>query len=166
MASKSIIYALLFSLFVASSCEDTLCTSVFTSEFKVEYFNIVYSETDSETVEQPLVNFTKVFALGNEDSLFYSEQSLKEITLAIDPDEDFTTFVIETLDSISIEDSVQIFSDTLSVRYVRRQRLISEDCGPEQLYIDFEIVQSTYDSINLFQDQLKTINDRFIEIFY
>ena len=137
---------------------------MFTPEFEVEYFKVTEFE-DSVSVEQPSVIFLRVFAIGNEDSLFYANIARTDITLRVDPDAPFTSFVIETLDSTSIQDSVQIFTDTLTVEYTRRQRLISEDCGPEQLYVDFQIQSTTYDSVNLFVDQLRISNDRCIEVF-
>lgn len=166
MIERFLLYAFLTVLLLASACEETPCTSVFTSEFEIEYFNIVYTETDSETVEQPDIIFNKVFAIGNEDSLLVENESAVSIILPVDPDSDFSTFVIETMDTTTIEDSTLIFMDTLRVGYKRRQRLISEDCGPEQLYIDFEILETTYDSLNLTQDQLRTTNSRFLEIYY
>lgn len=166
MLSRILLYILLLGLFFSLGCEETPCTTVFTNEFEIEYFKLVYNETDSETVEQPEVIFTKVFALGNEDSLLVSDLQATTITISVDPNAAITAFVIETLDSTTIEDSSIVFVDTLEVSYNRRQRLISEDCGPEQLYVDFEISETTYDSINLFNDQLRTTNTRFIEVFY
>lgn len=166
MFLRLLLYISLTSLLFSVACDDTPCSSEFTNEFEIEYFKLVYNETDSETVEQPDIIFTRVFALGNEDSLLVSNEEATTITLSVDPNAPMTTFIIETLDSTTIEDSSIVIFDTLNVSYNRRQRLISEDCGPEQLYVDFVISETTYDSINLFNDQLRTTNNRFIEVFY
>ena len=166
MIGRFLPYAFAAFLLLSTACEETPCVSVFTPEFEVEYFQLVFTETDSESVEQPDIIFNKVFAIGNEDSLLVENEEAVSITLRVDPDADMTTYVIETMDTTSIEDSTIISMDTLRVGYKRRQRLISEDCGPEQLYIEFEVIETTYDSLNLTQDQLRTTNSRFLEIYY
>ena len=165
MARKSILYVSILVLLGMFSCKDTPCNSVFTSDFEVDYFRLSFFEPDSVAVDQPGIYFVSVTAV-DEDSIFYADEVRTNLILPVDPAQDFTTYIIQSQDSSLIEDSVVVVTDTLIVQYNRRQRLISEDCGPEQLYVDFMIEETTYDSLNLFNDQLRTTNDRFIEIFY
>lgn len=79
--------------------------------------------------------------MGVTDTLILENTpDVSTVTLPVDPDTSAVTFVF---------DIVGYGVDTLTLSYQNGVRLISEECGFEQIYSELDYVRSDFDSISI-----------------
>ncbi len=95
------------------------------------------------------------------DSTFWENDSANSLRttrllLALDPDKDETTFLFEQPDTPT---------DTLTLRYQRRYRLISTDCPLEVSFRELQVVHNTFDTAVVVNTELiEPSNDTDVQI--
>jgi hypothetical protein len=87
--------------------------------------------------------FSQITALLT-DSLFVVSDTLSTIILPVNTGADVTVFILDSEQG----------RDTLEFNYNRQQRLISVECGPEQVINNLEAGQSTFDSLGILHQEL------------
>ncbi len=164
--------------FLLGSCKTEDCVSVFNNDLLVGF-------VEADTLEDGKVEFNPkdtvfytIRAEGN-DSVFYNKKDRRAtFALPVNPAGDRTKFIFQAIDSIRYDtlslDPIEI--DTLyfinpsphilSVRYVRKERIITEDCGVEIGYFNIEIENSTFPMTTLVNDRLERFNEVNIEILF
>jgi len=88
--------------------------------------------------------------------IFYGDTSLSRLYLPVNTDKDQTTFLFYNPDN-SI--------DTLEIGYVRKEHLISEDCGFELQFKNIEIIYSTFGNVISLGNELSRLYDENIKIY-
>ncbi len=144
------IFIFLFNaiIWLISGCENTDCIT-----FSRNY--VIIDFLDSTGVRKD-TTFSYITAEGS-NVIFYSDTTLYKYALPINTDESETTFIFHGTDNIT---------DTLQVGYLRRQRLISEDCGFELQFRQLEIIRSSFpDAISMNKD-LNILYETDIRIYH
>ena len=132
------IFALIMGIFACAP--DEICFTENSTQIKVDFKRIVYPGTDSAFVENDTLIFLQITAQET-DSIFRQADTLSTIVLPLNTGKDETTFLFDTDQN----------SYSLGLKYVRTQRLISTDCGPEQIIEELTLEQSTFDSAAVVQ---------------
>lgn len=118
------------------ACSDgSDCYSDNTSTITLEFYRLNDTDPDTSFYEKDTVVFGEVYSLGKPDSLLVKEDSayFSPLVLPVDPTIDTTAFVIG--------------EHALVVTYDIRQRIMSPDCGVEQVFSSLDTLSSTFDSL-------------------
>ena len=143
---------ILLSILLLSACiDDELCVGKGTNIVKIKFFDF---EDPATTFA---VTFDSIGASGNPESFpWYSDSTLTEINLTVDPNENFTRFVLFTTER----------TDTLDLSYDSQTRLISPTCGPEEIFSELGVVNYTFDSLVLDESLFEKEVETNIRIYY
>ena len=160
------------------SCQNEDCVSVFNNNLLVDFIKADTLESGEIEFHQIDTLFYSVTAEGN-DSVFYDKNTiLSTLTLPVNPAMGLTTFKLEMIDSIRYDTlsfdpividtiySVNPTPHTITVSYRRAQRVISENCGVEIIYINLNIDEISFPTTNLVDDKLSRLNEVNIEVFF
>lgn len=120
-----------------SCSEESDCFSENTASITIEFFRLNTFDPDTSFYEVDtlfLASLNGVYVIGNRDSVIINNDTLiAKITLPVDPRIDTTAYVIGR--------------NRLTISYDIRQRILSPDCGVEQVYSNLDTLFSTYDSL-------------------
>ena len=122
---------------------DEICFTDNDTRVKINFKKEIYSGTDSAFFENDTLIFIRITAL-NTDSIFIESDTLSRVVLPVNTGVNTTTFIFDSDQG----------SDTLELRYQRQQRLISVDCGPEQIIDNLEAGVFTFDSLGILNPAL------------
>lgn len=156
---------------LAGACENEDCVSIANNDLLISFY-----DSDSTTLKE--VFFDYVLAEGN-DSLFYS-RSTPSSTYAfpLNPADDETIFVMQVIDSVRMDtisldpidiDTVYVLRDqvdTIWVDYIRKQRIITEECGVEISYVNLELSENSFPGYEVVNNSLSRFNNVNIKIFF
>ena len=138
----------------AACAPDEICFTENSTEVRIDFKRVFYAGTDSAFTENDTLIFLQVSALET-DSVFIEADTLSRVVLPLNTGKNETTFVFDTDQS----------THTLGLQYQRTQRLISADCGAEQIIDQLEAVQSTFDSVTIVLPQLTEPPTTNVEIY-
>lgn len=153
-----------------TACETETCISEANNDMQVRFL-----KTDSTTQRQ--VRFRYLLATGN-DSVFYADDTDRTVvSFPLNPEQDGTEFTLQLLDTVFIDtlsldpivtDTVRLYRppDTLAVRYARRQRIITEECGVEISYGGLSIEKSSFPGYLIVNQQVSRFNEFNLEVYY
>jgi hypothetical protein len=139
---------------ITACAPDEICFTDNSTQVRIDFKRVIYAGTDSAFTENDTLVFAQVRALDT-DSIFVDADTLSSVILPLNTGKNETTFVFD----IGLE------MHTLELRYQRTQRLISVDCGPEQIIDQLESVQSTFDSLAVLQPVLTEPPATNVEIY-
>jgi hypothetical protein len=153
------------------ACETEDCVSVANNDLLITFY-----ESDSSTLKD--VFFDYVTAEGS-DSIFFSRSNpTSSYAFPVNPAADETVFYIQIIDSVRIDtialdpieiDTVYVLRDqidTLGVEYVRRQRIITQDCGVEISYANIAVRNNSFSGDEVVNASLSRFNNVNIKVFY
>lgn len=135
MKRLEFLYSLLFIvMFIAVACsEGSDCYSDNTSIITIDFFKRNYGSSGAAFSKDVLV-VNRVYAIGNEDSLIVENDTIfGTLVLPVNPLNDTTTY--------------RIGRHTLTVKYDIHQRIMSPDCGVEQVFSSLDTLTSSFDSL-------------------
>lgn len=165
------------------SCQDEECLSVYNNYLVVQFFDadtLVNGKVEYHPVD---TFFYSITAIGN-DLTFYNQDSvLSAFNLPVNPASNFTTFILETIDSIAYDtlshDPLEIEKiyyvnptpETITVSYNTSERIITEDCGVEIAYTNVYLEEISFPSFDLINDDLSRLNELFkdeanVEVYF
>ena len=130
------------------SCENTDCLS-----FSRNYLIIQF--LDSSNVKKN-IEVDYITATGS-PFLFYSDTVFNQVALPINTEQSQTTYIFGNTDNST---------DTLSVGYIQRQRLISETCGFELQYQNLQILGTSFPEAVLQFEELNLLNNVDVKIYH
>lgn len=133
---------------------DEICYTDNSTLVRIDFKRVVYPDTDSAFLENDTLIFLQVSALET-DSIFLQLDTLSSLVLPVNTGKDQTTFVFNT----------DRGSHHLELRYHRTQRLISVECGPEQIIDQLEAGAATFDSLSIKQPKLTDSSATNVEIY-
>lgn len=139
---------------ITACAPDEICFTDNSTQVRIDFKRVIYPGTDSAFTENDTLVFSQVSALDT-DSIFVESDTLTRIVLPLNTGKNETTFVFVT----------DFGMNTLALRYQRTQRLISADCGPEQIIDHLDVVQSTFDSLAVLQPVLTEPPVTNVEIY-
>ena len=120
-----------------SCSEESDCFSENTAIIRIEFFQLNTLDPDTSFYEVDTLVFTSlksVYVVGNEERQIIDSTSVfQRMALPVDPRIDTTAYVIGR--------------DSLTISYDIRQRILSPDCGVEQVYSNLDTLHSTFDSL-------------------
>lgn len=120
-----------------SCSEESDCFSENTASITIEFFRLNTLDPDTSFYEEDtlfLGSLNSVYVVGNRDSVIIENDTIVgQLTLPVDPRVDTTAYVIGR--------------NNLTISYDIRQRILSPDCGVEQVYSNLDTLFSTYDSL-------------------
>jgi len=149
--SLNIINAILLimvSALLFISCDDTICSNLYTANVNISFFDRQSRDTKTLIVDS-------VGALAT-DSMFYREDTASLFILPLNSISDSTVFLFFT----------SAGTDTLTVSYQRTIDLQSKDCGFTQIFEQLEVPYSSYPEVIVKSSTLSITNDDDIEIYY
>lgn len=136
-------YRFLFLVFLIGflgllSCADESdCFSENLAAITIEFYGLNTLDPDTSFYEADTLIFSSrrnVYIVGNRDTLIMENDTIfGKISFPVDPRTDTTAYVIGR--------------DSLFIRYDIRQRVLSPDCGIEQVYSNLDTLFTTYDSV-------------------
>ncbi|MGI9543583.1 MAG: DUF6452 family protein [Cyclobacteriaceae bacterium] len=133
-----------------------------TPEIKLSFFKEVYSDTDSATfINDTTIAFVEVAALGT-DSIFVVQDTTFSLTLPLNAAASQVEYLFRTIDVFDMSGEI---NHTLQIEYLREQQLVSEDCGPVQLYSELELVSGTFDSVAIVNNTIDPDIDVNVEVY-
>ena len=138
---------MVLALFIIS-CDDTICSNLYTSNVNISFFDRQSRDTKSLIVDS-------IGALGT-DSIFYREDTASFYTLPVNTFSDSAVFLFFNNDK----------TDTLTVHYNRTVIIISRDCGYSQIFDQLEVPYSTYPEVVVKTSTLAISNKDDIEVYY
>lgn len=120
-----------------SCADESDCFSENLAEITIEFYSRNTLDPDTSFYETDTLIFSStssVYVVGNRDSLILENDTIfGKISFPVDPRTDTTAYVIGR--------------DSLTIRYDIRQRVLSPDCGVEQVYSNLDTLFTTYDSV-------------------
>jgi len=140
--------AALFCFYIFISCENTDCITFSTRIVIVDFLDSATGSPESREFE--------IITATESSVIFYGDTSLSKLYLPVNTEKDQTTFIFYNPDN-SI--------DTLEVGYIRKERLISEDCGFEIQFKNIEIIYSTFGNVISLENELSRLYDENIKIY-
>jgi len=150
---KSLILVVLLAGLI-NCAPDEICFTENDTRVKISFKKVIYRDTDSAFLENDTLIFSQITALLT-DSLFVVSDTLTTIILPVNTGADVTVFILDSDQG----------SDTLEFSYNRQQRLISVECGPEQVIDNLEAGQSTFDSLGILNQELTEQVTTNVEIY-
>jgi len=133
---------------------DEICFTDNSTEVRIDFKKVVYAGTDSAFTENDTLVFAQISALDT-DSIFIQDDTLTSVILPLNTGNNETTIVFDT----------DLERHTLELKYQRTQRLISADCGPEQIIDQLEALHSTFDSLVVLQPVLTEPPTTNVEVY-
>src|SRR5579871_2690516 len=131
-------YILAFVIVVMGSCfSDGNCIVTATSIMEIQFKKKIDPATDS------FMAFTAIFISGDTVA---RDTITNTLALPLDIRYDTTTFVMAR---INILDSTITATDTLSVTYSRRSKVLGSNCGAFTFYGDLRIVKTSIDTARI-----------------
>lgn len=134
---------------------DEICFTDYSTQVRIDFKRIIYPGTDSAFLENDTLIFFQISAQDT-DSIFIQTDTLSSVVLPVNTAVNETTFVFNT----------DRGTNHLELQYQRTQRLISVDCGPEQIIDQLEAGQSTFDSLEVVQPTLSEPPVTNVEIYH
>ena len=121
-------------IFFSTGCGEEDCLSNFTSLVSIQFINTVD--------ERPVPIYNYVYAIGfNETILFNEVEPSHTFVLPVNPGAEATSYVF----------SNETLSDTLTLTYTRRARVLSSKCDLEHRFLDLKAHSdprlTTFDSL-------------------
>ena len=132
---------------------DEICFTDNDTTIKISFKTIIYADTDSAFLENDTLIFSRVTALDT-DSIFIESDTLSAVVLPVNTGSNSTVFILDSDQG----------SDTLEFNYKRVQRLISVECGPDQMIDNLEAGKFTFDSLNIISPVLLEETDN-VEVY-
>lgn len=156
-----VILVYVFCAFCYACAPDPVCLEA-TPEVKLSFLKEVYADTDSATfINDTTIAFVEVTALGT-DSIFVVQDTTFSLTLPLNAAASQVEYFFKTVDIFEMSGEV---TNTLQVAYLREQQLVSEDCGPIQLYGELELISGTFDSVAIINNTLDPDINVNIEVY-
>ena len=133
---------------------DEICFTDNDTRVKIDFNRILFPGTDSALVETDTLIIFQITAPGP-DSVFLSQDTVTNVILPVNTLAEATTFVFDTDQGVK----------SLELTYQRTQRLISVDCGPEQIIDELAIGETTFDSLEVVQPSLFEQPNTNVEVY-
>ncbi len=126
----------LFGVLVINACNEIPDCQLID---ETAYFNVAFLDRDTTTLAEALVIYNLTSEKG--DSIIFSNDTLlvSGVSLYLNPYDTVSTFYFETDRGF----------DTLKVSYQTLYKIISEECGPVQEFLNLDTLDHTFDSISL-----------------
>lgn len=144
----------LFLVGLINCAPDEVCITENDTRVKISFKQVIYPDTDSAFLQNDTLIFSRITALLT-DSVFVVSDTLTSTILPVNTGADVTVFILDSDQG----------NDTLELRYKRLQRLISVDCGPEQVIDNLEAGLSTFDSLGILFQELSEKVTTNVEIY-
>ena len=144
----------LFLAGLINCAPDEICFTENDTRVKISFKQVIYPDTDSAFLQNDTLIFSRITALLT-DSVFVVSDTLTSTILPVNTGADVTVFILDSDQG----------NDTLELRYKRVQRLISVDCGPEQVIDNLEAGLSTFDSLGILFQELNEKVTTNVEIY-
>jgi len=128
---------------IITCAPDEVCFTDNDTQVKISFKKEVYSGTDSAFFENDTLIFSRITALDT-DSIFVEVDTLSRVVLPVNTGVNLTVFLFASDQG----------SDTLELSYKTVSRLISVDCGPEQIIDHLRAGVSTFDSLEILNPAL------------
>jgi len=122
-----------------SCADESDCFSENLAQVTIEFYSQNTLDPDTSFYETDTLVFSSrgsVYVVSNRDSLILQEDNdtiFGKISFPVDPRIDTTAYVIGR--------------DSLFISYDIRQRVLSADCGVEQVYSNLDTIFTTFDSL-------------------
>lgn len=130
------LYCFIFILLVgATACsEGSDCYSENTSTISLSFFKRNTLNPDTSFYERDTLVVSRVYTVDNPDSLIMANDTIfGTLTLPVNPQNNTTAY--------------RIGRHNLTVRYDIQQRIMSPDCGVEQIFSNLDTVTYSFDSL-------------------
>ncbi|GJM30106.1 MAG: hypothetical protein DHS20C17_27410 [Cyclobacteriaceae bacterium] len=133
---------------------DEICFTDNGTTVGIDFQRVVYPGTDSAFLENDTLIFYQVTALET-DSIFLALDTLSSLVLPVNTGKNQTTFLFDTNRG----------NHQLELKYDRTERLISVDCGAEQIIGLLEAEVIGFDSASVLQPALTQPANTNVEIY-
>jgi hypothetical protein len=133
---------------------DEVCFTENGTQVKIDFKKVIYPNTDSSFAERDTLIVFQIAAVDT-DSIFMEVDTISSVVLPVNTGADVTIFEFDT----------DLGVHTMELQYQRTQRLISVDCGPEQIIEDLEAGETTFDSLEIIQTTLLSDPTTNVEVF-
>lgn len=148
-------FSIFVPLMVFMACApDEICFTDNDTRVRISFQRVIYPDTDSAFTENDTLIVFQITALDT-DSIFVALDTLFSATLPVNTVANATTFVFNT----------QLGTQTLELLYRRKQRLISVECGPEQIIDNLEAGETSFDSLSIIQPSLSDQVTTNVEVY-
>ncbi len=124
-----------FLTLLSGCAPDENCFTSNSTQVKIQFLQILNPGTDSAESVVDEVIFNSIIARGT-DSIFVEDDTLSKVVLPINTAANETLYIFDTDQGL----------DCLALRYERFPRLISVDCGPEQIIDSLSLGSFSFDS--------------------
>jgi len=144
-------------IFFLSAClnENESCITNAFDTVRIEFRKLDRTNPRNDTLYFASVQAANGVFLNVQDT------ALLSIALPLNPSEDQATFYLRWA-----EDSASALQeDTLVFRYDREQRLVSPECGVEQIFVNLRSDSQVFDSLNVVDDQISLLSGPNVRVF-
>ncbi len=157
--------------YFAGACETEDCVSIANNDLLISFY-------DSDSTKLREVFFDYVVAEDNDSLLYSREKPSSSYAFPLNPAADETIFLMQVIDSVRLDtisldpvdiDTVYVLReqiDTIWVEYIRKQRIITEECGVEISYGSLELKVNSFPGHEVVNNSLSRFNDVNIKIFF
>jgi hypothetical protein len=150
-----LLLGLIFLILVFSCRNEIDCTNTSSNISKSVFVDSVSGEIISLT-------FDSILILDFTDTILYDTVNVSDtIELPLNPFSAESEFLFFSRES----DTIPIV-DTLRLGYETRQRLISEECGATQSFIQLDTLFHTFDSVFIQSSNVNTLNEINLRIVF
>ena len=122
---------------------------------QVPHNEITIAFYDEETEEEKAVQFDRVKAVASDSLLYDKTDSLHSFSFVLNPAADTVKYYFIT----------GVRRDTIVLSYQRELRWLSESCGPNLSYGHLQLVETTFESVDLLYSQVDFSIDENIRIY-
>lgn len=136
MKGHCFLYYFIFIVLIgATACsEGSDCYSENTSIISMNFFKRNTLDPDTTFYERDTLIVSRVYAIDNQDSLIMENDTIfGTLVLPVNPQNNTTAY--------------RIGRHNLTVRYDIQQRIMSPDCGVEQIFSNLDTVTYSFDSL-------------------
>ena len=149
-----LLFISVFTGLVLNCAPDEICFTDYGTQIKIDGKRGTYPGTDSAFVENDTLIFFEVSALET-DSIFVAEDTLSSVVVPVNTGKNETIIVFDT----------DRGTHQLELSYHRSQRLISADCGPEQIINALETGSTSFDSAVVIQPAITEPANSNVEVY-
>jgi len=133
---------------------DEICFTNNDTQVKISFKKEIYPGTDSAFFENDTLIFSRISALDT-DSIFVESDTLFRVVLPVNTGTNATIFIFDSDQG----------SDTLELHYQGTHKLISVDCGPEQIIDNLEAGVFSFDSLAILNPVLLESENTNVEVY-
>jgi hypothetical protein len=139
---------------IITCAPNELCFTDNDTQVKISFKKEIYSGTDSAFFENDTLIFSRITALDT-DSIFVDSDTLSTVVLPVNTGVNFTVFLFDS----------DRGRDTLELSYKTISKLISVECGPEQIIEDLGVGVFTFDSLAILNSALLEQVNTNVEVY-